>query len=188
MVVLSLHFGFRARDESLKLRWGDVEPEQQNDGRTMHEDPTWSGERTPKSISTKDLCHQYSEMSCQLLQKIPQSSPVEMNAPESPFYLAVRHNRRSNEEVWYMKAPLGKKNGMAKFLSTAAKNAGRHREGEKVTNHSVKKTCISRLPDADVPENFVAQLSGHKSTESLQSYKSASAKHQEEEVLDPQQS
>ena len=34
--------------------------------------------------------------------------PVEMNAPESPFYLAVRHNRRSNEEVWYMKAPLGK--------------------------------------------------------------------------------
>ena len=45
-------------------------------------------------------------------------------------------------------------------------------------NHSVRKTCISRLLDADVPENFVAQLSGHKSTESLQSYKSASAKHQ----------
>ena len=31
-----------------------------------------------------------------------------MNAPESSFYLAVRHNRRSNEEVWYMKAPLEK--------------------------------------------------------------------------------
>ena len=51
-------------------------------------------------------------------------------------------------------------------------------EGKKVTNHSVRKTCISRLLDADVPENFVAQLSGHKSTESLQSYKSASAKNQ----------
>ena len=35
--------------------------------------------------------------------------------------------------------------------------------GKKVTNHSVRKTCISRLLDADVPENFVAQLSGHKS-------------------------
>ena len=76
-----------------------------------------------------------------------------------------------------MKAPLGK-NEIGKFLSTAAKNAGLHREGKKVTNHSVRKTCISRLLDADVPENFVAQLSGHKSTESLQSYKSASAKHQ----------
>ena len=64
------------------------------------------------------------------------------------------------------------------FLSTAAKNASLQREGKKVTNHSVTKTCISRLLDADVPENFVAQVSGHKSTESLQSYKSASAKHQ----------
>ena len=100
-----------------------------------------------------------------------------MNAPKSPFYLAVRHNRRSNEEVWYMNAPLGK-NEIGKFLSTAAKNAGLHREGKKVTNHSVRKTCISRLLDANVPENLVAQLSGHKSTESLQSYKSASAKHQ----------
>ena len=76
-----------------------------------------------------------------------------------------------------MKAPLGK-NEIAKFLSTAAKNAGLHRERKKVTYHSVRKTCISRLFDADVPENFVAQLNGHKSTESLQSYKSASAKHQ----------
>ena len=75
------------------------------------------------------------------------------------------HNRRSNEEVLYMKAPLGK-NEIGKFLSTAAKNAGLHRERKKVTNHSVTKTCISTLLDADVPENFVAQLSGHKSTES----------------------
>ena len=54
---------------------------------------------------------------------------------------------------------------MGKFLSTAAKNAGLHKEGKKVTNHSVRKPCISRLLDADVPENFVAQLSGHKSTD-----------------------
>ena len=76
-----------------------------------------------------------------------------------------------------MKVPFGK-NEVGKFLSTTAKNAGLHREGKKVTNHSVRKTCISRLLDADVPENFVAQLSGHKNTKSLQSYKSASAKYQ----------
>ena len=29
-----------------------------------------------------------------------------LNKPESPFYLAVHHNRLSNEDVWYMKAPL----------------------------------------------------------------------------------
>ena len=34
--------------------------------------------------------------------------PVEMNKPESPFYLAELHNRSSQDNVWYMKSPLGK--------------------------------------------------------------------------------
>ena len=100
-----------------------------------------------------------------------------MNTPESPFYLAVRPNWCSNEKVWFMKAPL-EKNEIGKFLSATAKTAGLHGEGKQVTNHSVSKSCISRFLDADVPENFVAQLNGHKSTESLQSFKSASVKHQ----------
>ena len=49
-------------------------------------------------------------------------------------HLPVEMNARSHMEVWYMKALLGK-NEIAKFLSTAVKNAGLHREGEKVTNH-----------------------------------------------------
>ena len=172
---LSLHFGFRARDESRKLRWGDVQLQQQNDGQEVL---VWLAERGTKTRHGQERGHQrafqpkiYATNTARcpvsFYKKFRSHRPVEMNAPESPFYLAVRHNRRSNEEVWYMKAPLGK-NEIRKFLSTAAKNA----------NHSVRKTCISRLLDADVPENFVAQLSGHKSTESLQSYKSASAKHQ----------
>ena len=48
--------------------------------------------------------------------------PVEMNKPESPFYLAVRHNRSSQDNVWYMKSTLGK-NELGKFLSTAAQKA-----------------------------------------------------------------
>ena len=47
-----------------------------------------------------------------------------------------------------------------------------------MSKHSVQKTSISRLLDANIPENFVAQLSGHKSTESLQSYKTAGEQHQ----------
>lgn len=47
----------------------------------------------------------------------------------------------------------------------------------KIANHSVRKTSISRLLDG-APENFVAQLSGHKNLQSLSSYKSASITHQ----------
>ena len=76
-----------------------------------------------------------------------------------------------------MKAPL-RKNQIGKFLSAAADSTGIQRIGANVSNHSVRKTSISRLLDANTPENFVAQLSGHKNTQSLQSYKSASEKHQ----------
>ena len=55
------------------------------------------------------------------------------------------------------KAPLGK-NEIRKSLSIKAKNAWLQLEGKRVTNHSARKTCISRLFDADILENFVAQL------------------------------
>jgi len=52
-----------------------------------------------------------------------------------------------------------------------------------VTNHSVRKTCISRPMDAEVPVNYVAQLSGHKNLKSLDSYKTASDEHQRKMLL-----
>ena len=101
-----------------------------------------------------------------------------MNAPDAPFFLVVRHgDRRVNPQVWYMKAPLGK-NEISKFLKTAADEASLQRQGSKVTNHSVRKTSIGRLLDANTPETFVAQLSGHKNLQSLPSYKSANEHHQ----------
>ena len=60
-------------------------------------------------------------------------------------------------------------------MTKAAKNAGLPGN---VTNHSVRKTCISRLMDADIPVNYVAQLSGHKNLKGLDSYKTASEDHQ----------
>ena len=74
-----------------------------------------------------------------------------------------------------MRAPLRKKKQIGKFLSTAAENVVFQRVGTKPSNHSVP---ISRLLDADIPENFIAQLSGHKNIQTLQSYKSGSEQHQ----------
>ena len=97
-----------------------------------------------------------------------------MNQPEAPFYLAGKHQRKATDAVWYKKSPLGK-NEIGKLLTKAAQNAGLP---GRVTNHSVRKTCISRLLDSDVPGNYVAQLSGHRNLKSLNSYKSASIQHQ----------
>ena len=53
---------------------------------------------------------------------------------------------------------IGKKRD-GKFRVKAAKAA--HFLGN-ISNHSVRKTCIPRPMDADVSENYLAQLSGHK--------------------------
>ena len=183
--ILSLHFGFRARDESRKLCWGDVslQTDPIQDGREML---VWLNERGTKTrkgeenghtrpFSPKPFATNTERCPVQFYKLFRSHRPDEMNEPDAPFFLAVRHgDRRVNPDVWYMKAPLGK-NEIGKFLKTAADEASLQRQGSKVTNHSVRKTNIGRLLDANT---FVAQLSGHKNLQSLQSYKSANEHHQ----------
>jgi hypothetical protein len=78
---LVLHFGFRARDESRKLRWGDIQLQRNTDGREMlvwlcergtktrngQENTEWSRKRSPKILSAKDLRHRIRKMPCRVL-------------------------------------------------------------------------------------------------------------------------
>ena len=188
--LLSLQFGFRARDESQKLRWGDVELTADPD--TNNEMLVWLAERGSKTRTGKENVHQRAfnptiqsisgsdsyRCPVRLYKKFRSHRPAEMNQPDSPFYLAINYQRSEESTVWYKKAPLGK-NQIGKFLSKAVE-CGHLAGNKKVTNHSVRKTSISRLLDANCPETFVAQLSGHKSLNSLSHYKTPSMKHQRE--------
>ena len=182
---LSLHFGFRARDESHKLRWGDVKLSE--DPETGNEILVWVAERGTKTRHGQENAHRRAfdpiiqatrTDRCPIMfyKEFARRRPQEMNTPDAPFYLAVNHRRKPDSEKWFMKSPLGK-NEIGKFMSTAAKeaNIAAHR---KVANHSVRKTSISRLLDANCPEIFVAQHSGHKRLESLSHYKQASVAQQ----------
>ena len=71
------------------------------------------------------------------------------------------------------------KNKIGQFISSAMEKLNVNKRG-KITNHSVRKTSISTLLDRGVPHNTVAQLSGHKSLKSLDSYSVASQDQQRE--------
>ena len=62
-------------------------------------------------------------------------------------------------------------NKIGSILRNAGKTFGF--KGRKVANHSVRKTGIGRLLDANLAERFVAQHAGMKSIESLNEYKCA---------------
>ena len=49
--------------------------------------------------------------------------------------------------------------------------------GEKVANHSVRKTGIGRLLDSNLPDIYVAQQVGMKNSDSLISYKAPNKEH-----------
>ena len=62
------------------------------------------------------------------------------------------------------------KNTISQFLKGACQKAGV--PGRK-TNHSARKTCVKRALDAGCPREYVAQLTGHKSVNSLENYADA---------------
>ena len=61
-----------------------------------------------------------------------------MNEPESSFYFTNKHLQNPGDNIWYKKSPLGKSE-VRKLLLKA------------VQNNSVRRTCISKLLDSDVP-------------------------------------
>ena len=129
---LSLHFGWRARDESCKLRWGDVGLA--NDPETDSKYPVWKSERGGKTRTGQDDGHQRAFESKAYASKNKSRCPVEFDKafrshrseamldPDAPFYLAINHRRKPSDKVWYLDKPLGK-NEISKFLKDAFASA-----------------------------------------------------------------
>ena len=89
---LSLHFGFRARDESRKLRWGDVQLQQQNDGQEVL---VWLAERGTKTRHGHERGH----------QRAFQPKIYATNTARCPvsFYKKFRSHRPvQNERTWIL--------------------------------------------------------------------------------------
>lgn len=102
-----------------------------------------------------------------------------MCQPESRFYLAVNPHYgvdTNNGRQWFLSGPMGKNKlgQIAKVMSEKAGFTARH------VNHSGRKTCITKLLDADKPPTEVAQLSGHKNIQSLNHYNTVSLQKQME--------
>ena len=93
--------------ESRKLRWGDVQLQQDKDGEEML---VWLAERGTKTHHGQEKGHRRAfqpKVSATKTERFPvkfyktfkSHRPVEMNQSESPFYLAVRQNRSSQDQV-----------------------------------------------------------------------------------------
>ena len=178
---LSLHFGYRARDEARKLCWGDVEIVNESYSERYVE---WKAERGTKTRNGKEneqkraydpVLYPTNTSRCPVayFEKYKSYRPVDACKSESPFFLQIDRKANLDSCTWYLSKAMGK-NSIGSILSTARKRFGF--AGRKVANHSVRKTGISRLLDAGVSDLFVAQHVGMKNSDSLKSYHSANKK------------
>ena len=146
---LSLHFGFRARGESRKLCWGDVEL--QIDPESGREMLVWITERGSKTrpglegshqrqFNPKEFATGTDRCAVRYFKLFESHRPDKAKTPSSPFFLAILNHKVWREKsVWYKVSPLGK-NQIAQFLPKAAKMlACKLVEGKLLTIQSVKQ-------------------------------------------------
>ena len=98
-----------------------------------------------------------------IFKEFARRRPLGTNKPDSPF--TSQSDTSKNQVTTY---------GICEVYLRKMKSANFSLSLRKTLVYS----CISLLLDADVPDNFVAQLSGHRSLKSLYAYKSASYEHQ----------
>lgn len=91
-------------------------------------------------------------------------------ATEMGLYLKPLEKPR--EDVWYSKQYLGH-NTLKKMVSEIMQEGGCGGLG-KFTNHSLRATTATRLYQANVDEQLIAEQTGHKSLDSLRRYKRTS--------------
>ena len=178
--LFSKLFGWRGRDESRQLCWGDV---------TLTLDESGTGvlsfnERTTKTRSGQaggslrefvpKIWPNNTTARCPIAiyKKFESKRPAKCKSPDFPFFLTICH--RPGDE-WYFPVPMGERylgNRMAEITKAAGLV-------EHFTNHSVRKTGITQLVHAGIHPNQVAQLSGHRNVGSINNYSAASVEQQQ---------
>ena len=181
---ISINFGFRGRDEARQLCWGDVSVGKESELGVEYLE--WNVERTRKRAQGMEKEHdrisagrmyQTKNKRCPMhfFKMFAHHRPQAAQSADSPFFLTEKPQAKLSDAVWYLAKPMGV-NTLGNIMTNARKLYGF--QGRKVANHSVRKTGIGRLLDANVPEIYVAQHSGMASTESLKSYKCANPRQQ----------
>ena len=88
------------------------------------------------------------------------------------FYLSIKTNRRARDNVWFKVQPMGenKINDMTKSILA---DTILERSDNKFTNHSARKTVVSKLKKANVERSGIPKVTGHKNIQSLDDYDEA---------------
>ena len=110
-----------------------------------------------------------------LFKQFVERRPLNMRWP-GPFHLSIKRNRRliMNDNIWFKSQPMGE-NTINNMMKTTV--AGTSLE-ESHTNHSARKTTVSKLKKANVERSDIVKVTGHRSVQSFDDYDEADEEEQ----------
>ena len=115
---LSLHFGFRARDEARKLKWGDVQLGfDENQNKAYLEWFIERGSKTRKGTENEakrtfnPRAYETSNDRCPVAyyKEFARRRPMASLSEDAPFFLGIDHKVfKYGGQTWYLSTPMGK--------------------------------------------------------------------------------
>ena len=181
--LCTMHFGWRGVDEHRRVCYGDFELGCDDEGVEFVQFKVERGTKTrtgcegqqERAFNPRMYAHGGENCPVNLFKTYISHRPPHTTKDDSPFYLQPANIISTRSNIWYKNQPVGI-NSLKKYMKTMTENAGI--SGKKTTNHSARKTMITKLVQNDTNPLHVAQLTGHKNIKSLDSYSVASKKQQ----------
>ena len=84
---------------------------------------------------------------------------------KGPLYLGIIERPKSSD-IWYTKIRMGQ-NTIGKIMKSMATTL---KTDKKITNHSMRKTLVSKLKNAGQPRHVIKEITGHAREASIDDY------------------
>ena len=169
---LTEQLGFRGRQEHYDAYVEDFVIRQQEDGsevvefregatKTRSGGLTISRRTTPQAMYSTDG----GKTDPVRLFKLWLSKRPDGMKDKGPLYLSVINRPKSND-IWYTKIRMGE-NTIGNIMKSMASCL---KTNKKLTNHSMRKTLVSKLKKSGQPRNVICEITGHARESSLDDY------------------
>lgn len=179
---LTEQLGFRGRQEHYDAYVEDVTIRQREDGTEVVEfrkgpTKTRSGGLTIRRRTTPQAMFSTDggKSDPVRLFKLWLSKRPEGMKNTGPIYLSII-NRPKSADVWYTKVRMGQ-NTIGNLMKSMASCL---RTNKKLTNHSMRKTLVSKLKKSGQPRNIICEITGHARESSLDDYDEIDENHRKD--------
>ena len=171
--LLTQHFGLRGRQEHHDMKVDDFQLCKDDNGVEFVQFTEGQTKTRQGGLHTKHRDFQPRMFAVgEFVSRRPQNVKT-----TGPFYLSIKTNRKPDDNVWFKVQPMGE-NKINDMMKSIVANTILESSDKKFTNHSARKTVVSKLKKANVERSGIVKVTGHKTIQSLDDYDEANEEEQ----------